>query len=171
MVVAMAAIGRTADTKRNFGWWTVGQLIVGAAGLAVLPRVMPVLGLRGLFFALAALFALGLMAVRTMPQGAVASATDGRSASAAPSRVLFALAGILLFYVALAGTASLDMSGRILALANLMIGCGLALGPAIVATALGTPANDSVALWVSVTGGLLSMALLLSSLRAHQRSK
>ena len=263
MVVAMAAIERTPNTERNFGWWTVGQLIVGAVGLTVLPRVMPALGLRGLFFALAALFALGLLAVRTMPHGADATVSGARPTAAAPWRVLLALAGILLFYVALsgvwtfmerigaaaaiqaktigndltlaslcgiagclsatwlgarvgrigplvgglallvgsitlllgelsqaqfliascgfkfawtfvlpfmlAGTASLDTSGRILALANLMIGCGLALGPAIVAAALGTPANYSVALWVGVAGGLLSLTLLLFSLRAQHR--
>lgn len=264
MVVAMAAIGRTANTERNFGWWTVGQLIVGAVGLVVMPRVMPALGLRGLFFTLAAVLTLGLLTVRTMPHGALASTSGARTPRAAPWRAIVALTGILLFYVALsgvwtfmerigaaadiqaqtigndltvaslcgiagclcatwlgarvgrigplvgglallvgsialllgeltqaqfliascgfkfawtfalpfilAGTASLDPSARILALANLMIGCGLALGPAVVAAALGTPANYSVALWVGVAGGVMSLALLLVSLRAYQRT-
>lgn len=261
MVVAMAAIGRTADTERNFGWWTVGQLVVGAAGLAVLPSVMPAMGLRGLFFVLAAVFALGLFAVRTLPQRDMAATSGSPSTRLTAWRVLLALVGILLFYVALAGvwtymerigvaaaipaqsigndltlaslcgiagclcaaalgaragrmvplisglllliasvglllgaptqarfllagcgfkfawafalpfmlagTASLDASGRILALANLMIGCGLALGPAIVAASLGSPADYSVAVWIGIAGGLSSLTMLVLALRSR----
>ncbi len=48
---------------------------------------------------------------------------------------------------------------------------GLALRPAIVAASLGTPANYSVALWVGVGGGLLSLGLLLIRLRTNKISR
>jgi MFS family permease len=62
MVVCLAVIGMTSQTERNFGWWTIGQLMLGAVGLALLPRVLPTIGLPGLYFGLAALLCACLVA-------------------------------------------------------------------------------------------------------------
>ena len=264
MVVAMSAIAGTHQPERNFGWWTVGQLAMGALALALLPQVLPWVGLHGLYVALAVLLAAGLLLVRFLPQRAAAPLDAGVCFTGSYGRASLALAGILVFYIALSGvwtflerigvangltaatigrhltlasvcgiagclaatalgarlrrglplllglallvgsiillmgrlspaefllgsggfkfawtfalpfmlavTASLDASGRILALANLMIGCGLALGPAVVAALLGDPPRYTVALWTGVIGGLASLSLLAASMAGRARA-
>ena len=264
MVVCLAAVGMTRHTERNFGWWTIGQLLLGAVGLALLPRVLPVVGPRGLFIGLAVLLAAGLLFVAPMPAGAnampeAAGAAAGVRRSVLRLPPLLGLAGILCLYVALggvwtfverigaasglaatsigddltiaslcgiagcgaaivvggrfgrmrplllgfalilggtfglfgtvsalrfllatgafkfawtfalpyilAGMASHELSGRLMALANFMIGGGLALGPALVAALLGAPPHYGVAAALGLVAGGASLALLLLSLR------
>jgi predicted MFS family arabinose efflux permease len=256
MVVCLAVIGMTSQTERNFGWWTIGQLMLGAIGLALLPRVLPAIGLPGLYFGLAALLCACLVASRILPrQGPPAGASARGQRMLAPA--LLGLGGILCLYIALgglwtyvervgaaaglapaligddltiasvcgiagclgaillgsrfgrlrplllgfaliiggaaalrgtpsplryllaagtfkfawtfalpfilAGMASHDRSGRLMALANFMIGGGLALGPTIVAAALGNPPDYSIAPGISIAMGAISLALLVAS--------
>jgi DHA1 family inner membrane transport protein len=74
--------------------------------------------------------------------------------------------GIFALPFILAGMATHDQSGRLMALANFMIGGGLALGPAIVAAGLGNPADYSVAPVIGLGGAAISLLLLLASMRA-----
>lgn len=259
MVICLAVIGMTSQTERNFGWWTIGQLLLGAIGLASLPRVLPYIGPAGLYWGLAALLCAGLLASRILPrQGPPAGSGADRQRLLGPA--LLGLAGIFCLYVALgglwtyverigaaaglaatligddltiasvggiagclgaillgarfgrlrplllgfallfagaaallgrppplryllaagtfkfawtfalpfilAGMASHDRSGRLMALANFMIGGGLAAGPAVVAAALGNPPDYSVAPGVAIGVGAISLGLLLASLRA-----
>ena len=258
MVICLAVIGMTSQTERNFGWWTIGQLLLGAIGLTLLPRVLPAVGLPGLYFGLAALLCACLVASRILPrQGPPASGSADRQRMLAPA--LLGLGGILCLYIALgglwtyverigaaaglapaligddltiasvccitgclgaillgsrfgrlrplllgfaliiggaaalrgtpsplryllaagtfkfawtfalpfilAGMASHDRSGRLMALANFMIGGGLALGPALVAAALGNPPDYSIAPGISIAMGAISLALLVASSR------
>lgn len=266
MVICLTLIARTSQTARNFGWWTVGQLVVGAVGLALLPRVMPSVGLRGLFGVLALVYVGCAGLVHLMPRGmpgadsAPVAATQGRNLGG-----WLALAGVLVFYVALSGVwtyierigaanglaperigddltiASLfgiagcltatalgarlgrvrplvagyamlagaclaligsigglhyavvaavfkfawtfalpyilavvalrDVSGRLIALANLMIGAGLAIGPAVVAAWLGDPPDYTIALEIGTVGTVVSLALLLSAVPTATRAR
>ena len=259
MVVCLAVIGMTSQTERNFGWWTIGQLLLGAIGLALLPRILPAIGLPGLYLGLAGLLCACLVASRALPRRSPPAngSADGRRLLAP---ALLGLGAILCLYVALggvwtyverigaaaglaaerigddltlaslcgiagclgsivvgarfgrlrplligyalifggaaallgtlsplrfllaagtfkfawtfalpfilAGMATHDQSGRLMALANFMIGGGLALGPAIVAAGLGNPADYSVAPVIGLGGAAISLLLLLASMRA-----
>lgn len=102
MVVCIAVIGMTRQTERNFGWWTISQLILGAIGLALLPRVLPVVGLRGLYFGFAALLLLCLPLIRWIPGRAPPRGSEtGSGVLGLPA--LLGLAGILCLYIALGG--------------------------------------------------------------------
>ena len=269
MVICLRLIGTSRETERNFGWWTVGQLLLGSAGLALLPRFVPAIGLRGLFFGLSALLALCFLAVRGIPErdaaaatAAVATPSTRQSAGAFAPLALFS---ILIFYIALSGvwtyverigaaaglpatrigddltlasmcgiagcisatlvgsrfgrrgpaitgyalmivsilslagaptpwryaiaacgfkyawtfalpfilasTAAHDRNGRLMALANLAIGSGLALGPAMIASLLDARLDYGVALKVGVAGAALSLVLLLLSLQTQDRPR
>jgi predicted MFS family arabinose efflux permease len=258
MVVCLAVVGMTRQMERNFGWWTISQLLLGAVGLALLPRVMPLVGLRGLYFGLAVLLAACLPLARSVPQRAAPRAGGG-SAGALGVPALLGLAGILCLYVALggvwtyverigaaaglaatrigddltiaslcgiagcgsaivlgarwgrvrplllgfalilAGAAALggtvsatgfllaagafkfawtfalpfilasmathDSSGRLMAIANFMIGGGLALGPALVAALLGEPPDYGIVPRLGFAFAVTSLLLLLLSMR------
>jgi len=265
MVICLRLIATSRETERNFGWWTVGQLVLGAAGLAALPRLIPQIGLPGLFFGLAGCLALCLVATRWIPER-----DAGRNPGVAGSRgtlggtALLSLGAILVFYVALSGlwtyverigaaaglsparigddltiaslcgvagcvtaawagsrlgrkgplvagyalmmisifvfagspgpwryalaacgfkyawtfalpfilasASDLDRDGRLMALANLMIGCGLAVGPAMIAAMLDERLNYGVAISTGASGVILSLLLLMLSLRKTRTS-
>jgi predicted MFS family arabinose efflux permease len=259
MCICLAVIGMSSQTERNFGWWTIGQLLLGAVGLAVLPRVLPSIGLQGLYLALAALLGVCLLAARVLPQPAAPSAGTTRRGGAPSAPALIGLAGVFCLYVGLGGlwtyverigiTAGLapaligddltiaslcgvagcatailiggrfgrinplllgfglvvggaagllgmpsavryllaaacfkyawtfalpfvlagmnshDRSGRLMALTNLMIGGGLAVGPAVIAAALSSPPNYGIAPVLAIAFGATSLGLLLWSMR------
>jgi hypothetical protein len=77
----------------------------------------------------------------------------------------FGLNAALAFLVAyLLGTcASLDSSGRVVVLANIMITLGLAIGPAMAANLL-TGGGYSRVIWISVVGAGISLLLILLAL-------
>jgi predicted MFS family arabinose efflux permease len=258
MVVCLAVVGLTQQTERNFGWWTISQLLLGAIGLSLLPRVLPAVGLRGLYCALTVLLAACVPLVRLVPQRAPArAAAAGSGVLGAPA--LLGMAGILCLYIALggvwtyverigaasglaatligddltiasvcgiagcgsaivlgarwgrvrplligfalilagaaalvgvvpatrfmlaaaafkyawtfalpfilAGMASHDNSGRLMAIANFMIGGGLALGPALIAALLAEPPRYGIVPLIGMGFGAASLVLLLLSLR------
>ncbi|MFO1402311.1 MAG: MFS transporter [Steroidobacteraceae bacterium] len=258
MVVCIAVIGMTRQTERNFGWWTVSQLVLGAIGLALLPRVLPAVGLRGLYLGFAALLLICLPMIRWLPERAPPRSSEtGSGVLGLPA--LLGLAGILCLYVALggvwtyverigaasglgatligddltvaslcgiagcgsavvlgarwgrvrplligfalilvgcaalagsvpptrfllaagafkyawtfalpyilAGMASHDHSGRLMAIANFMIGGGLAIGPALAAALLGTPPDYGIVPFIGMGFGAASLVLLLASMR------
>ncbi len=258
MVICLTVIGMTRQTERNYGWWSIGQLLLGALGLALLPRLMPTIGLRGLYLGLAGMLCACLLAVRQVPRHVSPHMVHGfRGVLRMPA--LLGLAGILCLYVALGGVwtfverigaasglaatfigdslmvASLcgiagcagaivlgarigrvrplllgfalflsgtlglngfvsalrfllaagifnfawtftlpfilasmamhDNSGRLMALTNFVIGGGLALGPAIIAALLGTPANYAMVSGIGLVFGVVSLLLLLLSMR------
>jgi len=109
MCICLAVIGKSSKPERNYGWWTIGQLVLGAIGLAALPRVMPAIGLQGLYVALAALLGVSLLVAHTaVPRGANSLGADTR-ALGVPSEgmlslpALLGLVGILSFYIGLGG--------------------------------------------------------------------
>jgi predicted MFS family arabinose efflux permease len=260
MVICLRLIATSRETERNFGLWTIGQLVLGAVGLAVLPRVVPAIGLGGLFFGLAALLGLCLLTARWIPErdAVRAVAPSGGQGSLGPLALLV-LGAILVFYVALSGlwtyverigtaaglsperigddltiaslcgvagcataavvgaklgrklplyggyllmvvsilalagspsplrylvatcgfkyawtfalpfilasASDLDRDGRVMALSNFVIGCGLAIGPAIIAALLDERLDYGVSITTAVVGVVLSLVLLSLGLR------
>lgn len=258
MVICLAVIGMTRQTERNYGWWSISQLLLGALGLTILPRVLPAIGLRGLYLGLAGLLCACLLTVRQVPrQAPPASARGVGAVLRAPA--LLGLAGLLCLYVALggvwtyverigaasglaptligddlmiaslcgiagcagaialgsrvgrlpplllgfalflggilglsgvvpaprfvlaagvfkfawsfslpfilAGMATHDSSGRVMAIANFMIGGGLAMGPAVIAALLGAPPDYAIVPSVGLGFGTASLVLVVLSMR------
>lgn len=265
MVVCLALIGRSAAQERNFGWWVVGQLVVGAIGVEVLPQVVPEHGLGVLFGAIAVALGLLLLTTGAISRGDPAPAAQAQAAPASPLslKALLGLAAVFLFYVGLSGVwafvervgaqrglapaqighyltiatvcgiagcltatwvgkrlshgAALllgfgtlagslvvlrtefapgtyllaasafkyswtfalpfilarlntqDTSGRLVVLANLMIGAGLAVGPFITGAGLGNPPDYQGTLPIAVGIVVLSYTLLLALAKAPAR--
>ena len=64
MIICLASAATTANPSRVYGLWVVGQLVVGAVGLAVLPGLFERYGLQSCYLILAGLMALLLPLAR-----------------------------------------------------------------------------------------------------------
>ncbi|WP_447741328.1 MFS transporter [Pseudomonas laurentiana] len=131
MILCMASAASLPNPSRVYGLWLLGQLVLGAVGLAVLPGMFALHGLSVCYLSLAALALLALPLTRAFP----VSLTPQRQQADAPlhkGKVLFGLAAVLCFYLSLSGVwtfisaiaeaSGIDSSasGKVLALATLM---------------------------------------------------
>lgn len=108
MSVCLSSIGLTRDPDRVFGLWVVGQLCIGAAGLALFPTITAQWGFQSVFIMLAAALLVLSLFVRHLPtNGANGKAAASRSSEGVIKyRLLFAVCGILgvfCFYIGLSG--------------------------------------------------------------------
>ncbi|WP_160286952.1 MFS transporter [Pseudomonas knackmussii] len=141
MILCLSCAAGMPNPSRAYGIWVLGQLVLGAIGLALLPRLYQAYGLGAGYLALAALMLLALPLVRAFPAGASAVARGG-SQQPAPARwkVLTAILGLFGFYVALSAVwtfvgaigaragLSATLGGEVLAVATLagIVGAGCA---------------------------------------------
>ncbi|MFJ4375485.1 MFS transporter [Pseudomonas japonica] len=140
MIVCLSSAASTANPSRVYGLWVMGQLVVGAIGLSVLPRLFEHYGLAACYLLLAVLMALFLPLARYFPQGAPVAAQAGEAAPLARGKVALGILGILAFYISLSGVwtfigaisagagISAEASGEVLAIATVMgiVGAGCA---------------------------------------------
>ena len=97
MNITMVSIALTLNIDRNYGFWAVLQLTVGAAGLYLLPGFMPAYGLAAPFLTITVLALLVLPLVKRFPE-------HGRTAGATPGKYnnlflgLTGLLGIFIYY-------------------------------------------------------------------------
>lgn len=105
MVLCLSLAAREPNSTRIFGLWVMGQLVIGAVGLAVFPRLLAVFGLRAFFVVLAAMMVAALplvFGVRDLPQAR-------RERGANPAHRLnwrpasIAMGSLLFYYVAIGG--------------------------------------------------------------------
>ncbi|WP_435610110.1 MFS transporter [Pseudomonas knackmussii] len=145
MILCLSCAAGMPNPSRAYGIWVLGQLVLGAIGLASLPRLYQAYGLGAGYLALAALMLLALPLVRAFPAGASAVASGG-SQQPAPARwrVLTAILGLFGFYVALSAVwtfvgaigaragLSATLGGEVLAVATLAgiagAGCASLIG-------------------------------------------
>jgi len=102
MNVTIVSIGLTANFDRNYGFWAVTQLIVGAAGLYLLPGRISVYGLAAPFLTVSILALLVFPLAKSFPE-------HGRDAGATPdkhNRLLLGLAGLLGIFIYYGGQAA-----------------------------------------------------------------
>lgn len=141
MILCLSCAAGMPNPSRAYGIWVLGQLVLGAIGLALLPRLYQAYGLGAGYLALAALMLLALPLIRAFPAGASAVASGG-SQQPAPARwkVLTAILGLFGFYVALSAVwtfvgaigaragLSATLGGEVLAVATLagIVGAGCA---------------------------------------------
>jgi predicted MFS family arabinose efflux permease len=137
MVLCLASAARMPNPDRVYGLWVMGQLVLGAAGRAVLPGLFAHYGLTALYVLLAILMAAALPLARRFPTGGPDTAAAGPRAPQAGGWMVLVIgiAALLGFYMSLGGVwtfigaiaqaASIpaDASGEVLAVATL---CGIA---------------------------------------------
>lgn len=160
MILCMTVIGLSSRPDANYGWWTVGQLVFGAVGLAAAPLLLPITGMAGLYALLAGLLLLLVPTARFLPAGGP-PAPVGKSPL--PLAGLAGLAAIFIFYVAISGvwtfaeriadSAGFDAvrTGAVLAQASI-VGIFGALTATLLGTRIGRLAPIVSGLGLSVAG-------------------
>ena len=103
MAMCLAVVGTSRQRERNFALWAIGQLVLGAIALLVLPRIVPDYRSPLFFTALALLMAAALPTVHWLPRTPVASANAPAGRRAITAGAAAALAAVLTFYLAISG--------------------------------------------------------------------
>lgn len=67
MTMTIVIVGMTDDQERNFGFWSMGQVIFAVIGFAIFPSLMPVFGVSGFFIFMAVVMALLQLTVTSLP--------------------------------------------------------------------------------------------------------
>lgn len=141
MILCMGCAASLPNPSRVYGLWLLGQLVLGALGLALLPALFARFGLSACYLSLALLSLLALPLTRAFPLS-LATAQRQLNAPLPKGKTLLGLAAVLCFYLSLSGVwtfigsiaqaAGIDSaaSTRVLALATLMgiLGAALAAG-------------------------------------------
>lgn len=146
MILCMGTASMLPKSDRIYGFWVMGQLVLGALGLTLLPSLFAHYGLAVFFAVLAVLMLLCLPLIRYLPankqQSAGTATADTTARLSLPA--LVGLLAVLLFYIslngvwtflgALAESINIDaqVSGNVLAMASL-----LGIAGALSATLLG----------------------------------
>ncbi|WP_053187528.1 MFS transporter [Pseudomonas thivervalensis] len=141
MIICLSSAASTPNPGRVYGLWVMGQLVVGAIGLSILPRLFEHYGLSACYLILAGLMTLFLPLARYFPQGSPPPENPARQVALASKwKAALGILGILSFYISLSGVwtfigsisshagLSAEVSGEILALATVMgiVGAGCA---------------------------------------------
>ena len=102
MNITMVSIGLTLNLDRNYGFWAVAQLTIGAAGLYLLPGLIPAYGLAAPFLTVTVLALLILPLVKSFPaHGRVAGATPNKN-----NKLFLGLTGLLGIFIYYGGQAA-----------------------------------------------------------------
>lgn len=133
MILCLASAATTANPSRVYGLWVMGQLVVGALGLIVLPGLFERFGLNACYLILAGLMTLLLPLARAFPAGnATAPANHGPSLPGSRWKAVLGVGAVLAFYISLGGVwtfigalgarvgISPQHSGEVLAIATVM---------------------------------------------------
>ncbi|QOU02201.1 MFS transporter [Pseudomonas fluorescens] len=141
MIICLSSAASTSNPGRVYGLWVMGQLVVGAMGLSILPRLFEHYGLSACYLILAGLMTVFLPLARYFPQGSPPPAKVAeRVALASKWKAALGILGILSFYISLSGVwtfigsistragLSAESSGEILAIATMtgIVGAGCA---------------------------------------------
>lgn len=106
MLITMLAAANAHNAERSYSIWLVGQLVLGALGLALLPAFFVNYDL-GAFYLLLAFLSLALCAVvRFLPKqlSAPAENQSGQPKQIFTFFALLGLTGLFLYYIAIGGT-------------------------------------------------------------------
>lgn len=170
MILSLSCAARHPNASRAYGAWVLGQLALGAVGLALLPRLYNQFGLSAGYLALAVLMIVAMPLARAMPQIDIRKATYTIPTEAFPLRkALLGVVALLGFYVALSAVwtfvgaisngagLSPRSNGDILAMATLF-----GIGGATTATFIGERWRREVLLCSGFGMMIVSMGLLLN---------
>lgn len=101
MTLTIVIVGMTRDQERNFGYWSVGQVLFSVVGFLLFPAFMKAYGIVGFFWFMVAVFALLQLTVKYMPERGLAEHAQGLSAlpSKAKAMIPVGLIALLFFYI------------------------------------------------------------------------
>ncbi|MBN8840704.1 MAG: hypothetical protein J0I25_10955 [Sphingomonadales bacterium] len=102
MLLCLNAAGASANRDRLFGWWIAGQLVLGAIGLTLLPRLFAYVGLNAFYFLMAAAMAAAFPLAFRFDAPTIAPRPAGGTRRGALLPVV-AMIAVLAFYVGLGG--------------------------------------------------------------------
>jgi MFS transporter, DHA1 family, inner membrane transport protein len=168
MVICMASAAGSTERDRVYGLWVCGQLVLGALGLWLLPRLFAVYGLSAFYTCLAALMVIIFPLVKQFPSSLIAEKKGGVSGSNNIWRATLAIFAVLAFYIGLSGVwtfigtiaqlAAIDpeTQGKILAIASL-----LGIAGSLTATATGARLPRNISLVLGYGAMTASVAALL----------
>lgn len=166
MVLCISSAALTANKNRVYGLWVMGQLVIGAIGLAVLPALFERFGLAVVYWLLAGLMAACLPLTRAFPGRTRQRAIAADRPPVPHLEATLGILAVLAFYIGLSGVwtfigsiasdsgLSAQTSGEILATATVM---GI-LGAAG-ATLIG--ARGTRRLWLVIGYALMIVAVVL----------
>ncbi len=101
MTMTIVIVGMTEAQERNFGAWSMGQVVFAVIGFAVFPQLVPVVGVSGFFLGMAAVMALLQMVVGRVPAAGNYAHQNGVAGLSPQARRLapVALLALLFFYI------------------------------------------------------------------------
>ncbi len=102
MNMTLVSIGLTRHVDRNFGFWAVAQLTIGAIGLFLLPELLMKFGLATIFIAITFLALFILPLVRRFPTQGKRSTEPGKQIS----KLLLGLSGLFGIFIYYGGQAA-----------------------------------------------------------------
>jgi iron complex outermembrane receptor protein len=98
MVLSMTLAGRSSQSERLFGLWVLGQLVVGAVLLFLLPRLFAATGLWTLYLILAGLMALAIaLLARGLPDEVTVRQSDRKAGGLDRGAAAIGIGGILVY--------------------------------------------------------------------------
>lgn len=97
MNMTMVSIGLTQNIDRNYGFWTVAQLIIGVIGLVILPGLILQFGVSCIFISIVILALFVLPLVKKFPEGGKQQTTSAKQKYGL-GLGLMALTGIFIYY-------------------------------------------------------------------------
>lgn len=103
MIICLASAAAAANPGRVYGLWVMGQLVVGALGLALLPALFERYGLGACYLTLAGLMALLLPLTRCFTTGKPALRETHAALPGSRVKTTLGILGILTFYISLGG--------------------------------------------------------------------
>ncbi|MDC1436241.1 MFS transporter [Gammaproteobacteria bacterium] len=105
MAITMLTSGMTNNPERALSFWTMGQIIFAAIGLAIMPFILPTIGIKGFYIILAVIITVLIIPVRFMPEkGGESHQVPWSKISSITKRYApIALIGLLFFYIAVGG--------------------------------------------------------------------
>ncbi|MFS7162644.1 MFS transporter [Serratia proteamaculans] len=138
MILCITCAAGTANPSRVYALWVLGQLVLGAVGLLVLPPLFAHFGLMAVYLILAAIMLCCLPLIGAFPSGFHPVQSAVHSTATPRRRKIFAVLAVLTFYISLsavwtfigsiAAAAGLSPvhSGQVLATATLfgIVGAG-----------------------------------------------
>ncbi|WP_010626066.1 MFS transporter [Halomonas sp. KM-1] len=132
MIVCISAAALTANKDRVYGLWVMGQLVVGAVGLALLPPMFEIFGLAFLYWLLAGSMLACLPLARFLPAKSTQRSAGQRDRPLPRLKAGLGVLAIFTFYIDISGVwtfigaiatesrISAEHSGTILAIATLL---------------------------------------------------
>lgn len=167
MILCLTTAGRALNQDRVFGFWVIGQLILGAICLWIFPVLFKMFHLPALFISLAVLLIIVTPLAFAFPSVPLRAKKHlAQTQSASMVKPIIGLVGILAFYLSIGGVWTFmsalgaksgleaEVIGRVLSIATLF-----GIAGAAVASAIGNRGKRE--LFLIIGYGLLILSIIL----------